>query len=141
MEKIWVETNIDLIKANDAINENKGYIAYAKNIERNSKLKIGAGLLGVIYLGARAFVGPDVMDGMFNNYGGFVDFISLVDTAMIPFAVSYGMIEGLDYIVNKKDTKQYIKNCEKEVKKALHKYREVLNEIYPSKDRSLKYKI
>ena len=87
MEKIWVETNPDLIKVNDTINENKGYIVYARNIERNSKLKIGAGLLGGAYLGARAFVGPDILDGMFNNYGGFVDFISLVDMAMIPFAV------------------------------------------------------
>jgi hypothetical protein len=138
MEKIWVETNIDLIKAKNTIYENKGYVAYAKSIERNSKLKIGAGLLGVVYLGARAFVGPDFMDGVFNNYGGLVDFISVVDTIMIPFAVSHGVVEGLDYITNCKYRREYINNCEKEVKKAVHKYREVLNEIYPSRDRGLK---
>jgi hypothetical protein len=141
MENIWVETNIDLIEASDTINENKGYIAYAKYIERNSKLKIGAGLLGGVYLGVRAFVGPDIVDGMFNNYKGFVDFISIVDTMMIPFAVSYGVVEGLDYIANGKYRREYINNCQKEAKKAVHKYREVLNEIYPSRNRGLKNKI
>jgi hypothetical protein len=131
MEKIWRETNSKLIKAMENSKEKEGYFEYAKKKGRNAKFKIGLGLMGAAYLGARVFVGPEIVDNIVNNFDSFLS-ISDITAMLLTFSGVIG--GGLDYIAKYEERK----NCEIYFKKAKFEYWKILNKEYPIERRTLK---
>lgn len=125
-----METNSNLIKAMENIEEKKGYLEYSQKAEKKAKWKFGAGLLGAAYLGVRAFVGPDIVDNLFD----FPNLLSVADMTMILFTASSGVVGGLDYRTKYKERKEY----EKDFRNAKFEYRNFMEEEYPRERRSLK---
>jgi hypothetical protein len=130
-----METNSNLtktieddLKANIA--EKKGYLAYAKKAEKNAKWIFGLGLMGAAYLGARIFVGPDIVENIFD----FPNLLSVADITMISFTIANGVIGGLDYKSKYTERKKY----EKDFRNAILEYKGFLEEEYPPKRRTSK---
>ena len=131
MENVWVEKDSKLIKAMENIEINKAYLNEAKRNEKKARLKYEVGLMGAAYIGARVFIGPDIMDNIANNFDSFLCIADI--TAM--FLTFWGGIGGgLDYADKHEDRKKY----EKDFKKAKFEYWKFLGREYPIARRTLK---
>jgi hypothetical protein len=131
METIWRETNSKLIKAMENIEEKKGYLAYSKKVEGDAKLEFGLGLMGAAYLGARVFVGPEIVDNIVNNFDSF---LSIIDMTMTFVTFSCGIMGGLNYKSKYEERKKY----EKDLKGAIFEYKKLMEAEYPRERRALK---
>jgi len=77
-----------------------------KHYEKISKDVFKAGLIGLAYVGARQFIGPDFVNNL-NEHMPSVLYI--VDSAATIFTIFAGVCGGLDYRINHSKKKKFKK--------------------------------